>query len=193
MEGGEGGFPEEKWPFASRLSGAIHHVDRLDIFLPPLPPHLHLHGHVFSREVNAAECRCPREPPRARETPTASHILRMKTFTTILARATPPTPSFPSRGQRPMMSLLLRVSPPFLSSLFLPYPSLTLFEGILSSFLLFFFFRFRTREWVEVCSLSSERGRKEFLISFGTDRNELLFRCAYSGRIYHSFVSFGFF
>lgn len=129
-------------------------------------------------EVNASECRCPREPPRARETPTASHILRMKTFTTILARATPPTPSFPSRGQRPMMSLFLRVpAPSFLSSLFLPYPSLTLFEGILSSFLFsfFFYFHFRTRGWVVSKFLLFLQRRKKGIfgiVEFGTDRNE---------------------
>lgn len=168
MEGGEGRFPEEKWPFAaSRLSGAIRRMGRLDIFLPPLPLHLHLQPRLFA-EVNASECRCPREPPRARETPTASHILRMKTFTTILARATPPTPSFPSRGQRPMMSLFLRVpAPSFLSSLFLPYPSLTLFEVILSSFLFsFFFFLFSFSNErvgrIEVCSLSSEKEERNF-------------------------------
>lgn len=178
MEGGEGRFPEEKWPFAaSRLSGAIRHMGRLDIFLPPLPLHLHLQPRLFA-EVNASECRCPREPPRARETPTASHILRMKTFTTILARATPPTPSFPSRGQRPMMSLFLRVpAPSFLSSLFLPYPSLTLFEGILSSFLFsfFFYFRFRTRGWVvSKFALFLQRRKKGIfgIVEFGTDRNE---------------------
>lgn len=152
-------------------------MGRLDIFLPPLPLHLHLQPRLFA-EVNASECRCPREPPRARETPTASHILRMKTFTTILARATPPTPSFPSRGQRPMMSLFLRVpAPSFLSSLFLPYPSLTLFEGILSSFLFsfFFYFHFRTRGWVVSKFLLFLQRRKKGIfgiVEFGTDRNE---------------------
>lgn len=40
-------------------------MDRLDIFLPPLPPHLHLHGHVFSRRLmrpNAGVHASPRVP-----------------------------------------------------------------------------------------------------------------------------------
>lgn len=133
-------------------------MGRLDIFLPPLPLHLHLEPRLFA-EVNAAECRCPREPPRARETPTASHILRMKTFTTILARATPPTPSFPSRGQRPMMSLFLRVLP-------LPFfliPPLSFPYFIRGNFVVFsFFFDFEREGRIEVCSLSSEGEERNF-------------------------------
>lgn len=153
---------------ASRLSGAIHHMGRLDIFLPPLPLHLHLEPRLFA-EVNAAECRCPREPPRARETPTASHILRMKTFTTILARATPPTPSFPSRGQRPMMSLFLRVLP-------LPFfliPPLSFPYFIRGNFVVFsFFFRFRTRGSYRSLLSFFRGGRKEFSVSSSLERIE---------------------
>lgn len=165
-------------------------MGRLDIFLPPLPLHLHLEPRLFA-EVNAAECWCPREPPRARETPTASHILRMKTFTTILARATPPTPSFPSRGQRPMMSLFLRVLP-------LPFfliPPLSFPYFIRGNFVVFsFFFSISNERVVSKFALFLQRGKKGIfgIVEFGTDRNERsLFRYAYSGRIYHFFVPFG--
>lgn len=82
-------------------------------------------------------------------------------------------------------------SSPFLSSLFLPYPFLTLFEETLSSFL---FFSISNERVVSKFALFLQRGKKGIfgIVEFGTNRNERsLFRYAYSGRIYHFFVPFG--
>lgn len=88
----------------------------------PLPLRLHLGCCVFSRRLtraNAVSTRAPACP----STPTASHISRMKTFTTILARAISSTSSLPSRAGTKAPRVTLSPSFLFFFSLsFLFYP-----------------------------------------------------------------------
>lgn len=64
-------------------------TERLDISLPRFL--LAFTPGFFLAEVNTTESSVHERASTRQRTPTASHILRMKTFTTILARGTPPT------------------------------------------------------------------------------------------------------
>lgn len=157
LDGGEAQFPEEKWQHLDYLARYTIWAGSTSFFLRFL--FTFTSSHVFSRRLmrpNAGVHASPRVPVKR-----PRHLISYGWRHLRQSSHGPPHLHLLSRPvDKDLWCHSSSASSPFLSSLFLPYPFLTLFEGTLSSFL--FFFDFEREGRIEVCSLSSEGEERNF-------------------------------
>lgn len=134
-------------------------MDRLDIFLPPLPPHLHLHGHVFSRRLmrpNAGVHASPRVPVKR-----PRHLISYGWRHLRQSSHGPPHPHLLSRPVD--KDLWCHSSSASLPPSFLPYSSLILpllYSREFCRLFFFFFFSDFERENGSKFALFLQRGEE---------------------------------